>query len=131
SGVDPRPASLRLDHAGLAQDPQVVGDRRLADSTAVGEIAGTDRGVAGELADDRQAGRIGERLEQTDVGVDEGGLLRTGHVACSVSMSVYIDKYRYVTDHGRTRRRCTRCIRTKACGYSVAFSRRHGPWLER
>ena len=50
----------------------MVRDGRLADIAAGREVAGADLGVAGQLADDRQAGRVAERLEEADVGVDAG-----------------------------------------------------------
>ena len=64
---------LALDHAGLAEHAQVVRDGRLADVAAAREVAGADLLGAGQLADDRQAGRVGEGREEADVGVDEGG----------------------------------------------------------
>lgn len=43
----------------------------LADVAAGGEVAGTDLGRTGQLADDRQAGGVGEGLEQPNIGVDD------------------------------------------------------------
>jgi hypothetical protein len=61
---DPRPAALGGHPAGLAEDLEVVAHRRLGDVTARGEVARTDLGVGRELANDREPGGVGERLEE-------------------------------------------------------------------
>jgi hypothetical protein len=42
-------------------------DRRLADSAAVGEVAGADRALGTQLAKDRQPRRVGRCLKEQDV----------------------------------------------------------------
>ena len=66
---DPRPTSLPFDPAGFAQDLEMVGDRRLADPAACGELAGTDRALGRELTDDGEARRVGNGLQEEYVGI--------------------------------------------------------------
>ena len=70
-------------------------DRRLADVAAVGEVAGAGLDLGGQLADDGQSGRVGQRGQEPDIGVDAGG---SG--AChggSISVNFDIDKNRYTS----------------------------------
>ena len=66
----------------------------LADVAARREVAGAGFGVLGELANDRQASRVGEGGEQPDLGVQARGS-GSGH-APSISANFDIDKYRYI-----------------------------------
>ncbi len=59
----PRPAALRLDEASLAQQAQVVRDRRLRELERGRQVADADLRRRREPVDDRDAGRIREGLE--------------------------------------------------------------------
>ena len=59
--VGPPPALLPLDEAGVEQLLQVVRDRWLREPDP--ELADADVLGAGEPVDDRDAGRVGQRLE--------------------------------------------------------------------
>ena len=61
--VRPRAAPLGLDEACLAQEPEVVRDRRLGEGERLGEVADAARLAGREPVHDRDAGRVGERLE--------------------------------------------------------------------
>ena len=65
--VDPGAAPIAAHDPGLAQDLEVVRDRGLTHAAAIGEVAGADLSVRGELAHDREPGRLGDRLEDLDV----------------------------------------------------------------
>src|ERR1035437_829966 len=67
--VDPGSPPLTLNPTGLAQHLEVVRDRGLAHPAAVCEVAGADRALDAQLAKDCQPGRIGDGLEQEDVGI--------------------------------------------------------------
>ena len=67
----------------------MVRDRRLAHVATGGEVASANLGEIAQLAQDRESGRIGGRLEQQHVGV---GL--SFHYA-NVLTDVYIVKYQY------------------------------------
>jgi hypothetical protein len=66
---DPGATSFARDPAGLAQDPQVMRDRRLRDVIAAGDIAGTDRASQRELTEDGQPYRVGGSLQEQDLGI--------------------------------------------------------------
>src|SRR5215207_9546602 len=85
----PVPATLGGDGAGVPEDLQVMGNRRLRDVAARGEVAGADLGRACQLAEDLHAGWIREGGEELDVWV---GGLRHGRI---ISMNFDIDKHRY------------------------------------
>ena len=72
----------------------MVADRGLSHVAAGREVARADLGVGRELPNDREARGVGERLEEADVRVDEGGL-RARHERM-VSMDIDIDKYQYM-----------------------------------
>jgi hypothetical protein len=91
---DPLSAPLRGDDPGFAQDPQVMRHRRLPDIAARREVARARLRLGGQLADDREARRIGQRGEQADVRVEGGGAW-AGHDG-SISVTFDIDKFRYM-----------------------------------
>lgn len=66
-----------------------MGDGRLGDVAACAEVAGTDRPLLAQLAQDGQAGGIGGSLEELDVGIG-----RALHERM-VLTNVYFDKYQY------------------------------------
>src|SRR4051794_38251485 len=61
--VRPRASPARVDETRLAEDLEMVRDRRLRELERRREIADTDLVRSRENVDDRHAGRIGERLE--------------------------------------------------------------------
>ena len=61
--VRPGAATRRVDETGLTEHLQMVGDRRLREVERVDEIADADLAGCGQLVDDRDARRVGERLE--------------------------------------------------------------------
>lgn len=71
----------------------MVGNRRLADIAARGEVAGTDKRFGAQLAEDRQSGRVGCSLEEEDVRI---GL---AFHALTISTAIYIVNRRYSTRH--------------------------------
>lgn len=73
----------------------MVGDGRLTNLTAAGEVAGTHLPLPGQLPEDGQAGRLGERLKHPNVGI-------VGSHICSISMNV-IPLYRRRSILGRDR----------------------------
>jgi arsenite methyltransferase len=70
----------------------MVRDRRLADLTAGGEVAGTDLGGVAQLAEDGQPCRFRGSLHQQDIGV---GL---AFHRLTVLTSTYLDKYQYSSE---------------------------------
>src|SRR5207249_1121354 len=66
--VDIGAAALAADHPGLAQHLEVMADGGLADSAAIGEVAGADAASRRpELADDGEANGVSNGLEELDV----------------------------------------------------------------
>jgi 3'-5' exoribonuclease len=84
--IRPRPAAAGLHEPGLAQHPQVVRDRRLRETELRDEDAHTDLIRAGEPVHDRNARRIGERLEA--FGETRAGVLWKGRSARSAADDV-------------------------------------------
>ena len=76
--VRPRPSSRRLDEPRLAQDLEVVRDRRLRELEGLGEVADTDLVSRRERVDDRNPRRIGERLETRRELFSGGAIERLG-----------------------------------------------------
>ena len=67
----------------------MVRDGRLADVAAGREVAGADLGLGRELADDGQAGRIGQRGQEPDVGIERD------RSSVRAMMAQHIDEIRY------------------------------------
>jgi hypothetical protein len=74
---DPRPPPLTTHDAGLAQDAQVMRDRRLGKPGRRGDVARTDGAIGGELPCDREPCRVRERPEEPDIRVV--GRVHPGH----------------------------------------------------
>ena len=75
--VHERAPPLGDDEAHVAQDLQVVRDRRLAQREVIGDVADTDRFLAcRQEVEDADAGRIGEGLEPGGVGLGIGSVDR-------------------------------------------------------
>jgi hypothetical protein len=86
---DVRAAPLAGNHTGVAQDLEVVADRRLADAAALAEVAGADAVSLGQLAHEREPDGVGERGEESDVGIDRL------HLRGSISIAIHIDNDQY------------------------------------
>ena len=110
---DPRAAPLAFDPARVAEDLEVMRDRRLADVAAGGEVAGAD------LGDSRSAGggsRVGSGRPQP------GGAGRRDRSGASsrsnVLTDVYIVKYQY-SNHGPPAPRSTHAMTTETIHETV------------
>ena len=67
--VDERGTPLGADPTGLAEDLEVMADRRLGDVAAGREVACADAVRGGELPQDGEPGGVGRSLEEDDVGI--------------------------------------------------------------